>query len=531
LALAQRAGLADLVAHTLTLKTIGSANAHLKVPALVAGMVAGADSIDDMDVLRHGGMDRLFTGVRAPSTLGTFLRTFTFGHVRQLDAVASRFLTVLAKNAPILPGVDQGCYVDIDDTIRATHGYAKAGAGYGYTGVKGLNALLAIVSTPLSAPVVAATRLRRGGTNSARGAARSVADALVTTKACGGSGLVTVRADSAYYGHDVVAAARRGGARFSITARMNPTVVKAISGIAESAWTPIHYPNAIWDEDEQRLVSDAEVAEVPFTAFTSRRQADHISARLIVRRVRRLNPKTVSDGQGELFPGYRHHGVFTDSPLTMLQAEKSHRGHAIVEQVIADLKAGALAHLPSASFSANGAWLVLAAMAFNLTRAAGAIASVFHAKATTATIRRQLIAIPGRLANSARRMVIHLPKDWPWQDSWEGSSTRPAGHQPQQRPDHPARTGATKDPSGKAGQTGDYLTPPRRTPNQNRTHPPANTSSVDRGSVVSTNACVERGIHQQQGISRVVSTSESTQNGTDPPSLLRARPSAGRRCH
>ena len=420
MALAQRAGLADLVADTLTLKAIGGVNAHLKVPALVAGMVAGADSIDDMDVLRHGGMGRLFTGVRAPSTLGTFLRTFTFGHVRQLDAVASRFLAALAKNAPLLPGANQGCYIDIDDTIKATHGYAKQGAGYGYTGVKGLNALLAIVSTPLSAPVVAATRLRRGGTNSARGAARIVADALVTTKACGGSGLVTVRADSAYYGHDVIAAARRGGARFSITARMNPTVVKAISGIFESAWTPIHYPNAIWDEDEQRLVSDAEVAEVPFTAFTSRRQSDHISARLIVRRVRRLNTKSVPDGQGELFPDYRHHAVFTDSPLTMLQAEKSHRAHAIVEQVIADLKAGALAHLPSSSFSANGAWLALAAISFNLTRAAGAIASVFHAKATTATIRRQLIAVPGRLAKSARRLVIHLPKDWPWQDSWEG---------------------------------------------------------------------------------------------------------------
>jgi len=395
-------------------------NAHLKVPALVAGMVAGADSIDDMDLLRHGGMNRLFTGIRAPSTLGTFLRTFTFGHVRQLDAVASRFLISLAKNAPLLPGADQGCYVDIDDTIKATHGYAKQGAAYGYSGVKGLNALLAIVSTPISAPVIVATRLRRGGTNSARGAARIVADALVTTRACGGSGLVTVRADSAYYGHDVIAAARRGGARFSITARINPTVVKAISGIAESAWIPIHYPNAIWDEDEQRLVSDAEVAEVPFTAFTSRRKADHISARLIVRRVRRLNPKSVADGQGELFPDYRHHGVFTDSPLTMLQAEKTHRAHAIVEQAIADLKSGALAQLPSGSFAANSAWLVLAAIAFNLTRASGALASVFHAKATTATIRRQLIMVPGRLARSARRLVIHLPMDWPWQDSWEG---------------------------------------------------------------------------------------------------------------
>ncbi len=420
MALAQRAGLADLVSSTLTLKAEGGANAHLKVPALVAGMVAGADSIDDMDLLRHGGMGRLFTGIRAPSTLGTFLRTFTFGHVRQLDAVASRFLTALASNAPILPGADQVCYVDIDDTIKATHGYQKQGAGYGYTGVKGLNALLAIVSTPTSAPVIAATRLRRGGTNSARGAARLVTDALNTAKACGAAGLVTVRADSAYYGHDVIAAARRSGARFSVTARMNPTVVKAISGIEESAWVPIHYPNAIWDHDEQRFISDAQVAEVPFTAFTSRRQSEHISARLIVRRVKRLNPKSVPQGQGELFAAYRHHGVFTDSPLTMLQAETDHRDHAIIEQAIADLKNSALAHLPSGSFAANSAWLVLAAIAFNLTRAAGTLASVFHTKATTATIRRQLIAVPARLASSARRLVMHLPKNWPWQDGWDG---------------------------------------------------------------------------------------------------------------
>jgi len=420
MALAHRAGLADLVSSTLTLKAEGSANAYLKVPALVAGMVAGADSIDDMDLLRHGGMGRLFTGIRAPSTLGTFLRTFTFGHVRQLDAVASRFLTALAKNAPILPGVGQVCYVDIDDTIKATHGYAKQGAGYGYTGVKGLNALLAIVSTPTSAPVIAATRLRRGGTNSARGAARLVTDALNTAKACGAAGLVTVRADSAYYGHDVIAAARRGGARFSVTARMNPAVATAISSIPESAWTPIHYPNAIWDHDEQRFISDAQVAEVPFTAFTSRRKAERISARLIVRRVKRLNPKSVPQGQGELFAAYRHHGVFTDSPMTMLQAETDHRDHAIVEQAIADLKASALAHLPSGSFAANSAWLVLAAIAFNLTRAAGTLASVFHTKATTATIRRQLINVPARLASSARRLVMHLPKDWPWQDGWDG---------------------------------------------------------------------------------------------------------------
>ncbi len=187
-ALAHRCGLAELVADTLTLPAKGGVNAHLKVPALIGGMVAGADSIDDMDLLRHGGMDRLFGGVRAPSTLGTFLRTFTFGHVRQLDSVAATMLAELARRTPLLAGADQVAHVDVDDTVKATYGYAKQGAGYSYSGVKGLNALIATVSTPLSAPVICATRLRKGSTNSARGAARLVADALVAAKAAGAGG-------------------------------------------------------------------------------------------------------------------------------------------------------------------------------------------------------------------------------------------------------------------------------------------------------------------------------------------------------
>lgn len=419
MALAQRAGLARLVGERLTLAGQGSANADLKVPALVAGMVAGADSIDDMDLLRHGGMGRLFAGVRAPSTLGTFLRTFTFGHIRQLDAIASRFLARLATHAPVLAGADQIAYLDIDDTIKATYGYAKQGSGYGYNKVKGLNALIATVSTPIASPVIAATRLRRGPANSARGAGKFVAHALATARSAGASGLLIVRADSAYYGHEVAAAAARAGAHFSLTARMNPTITRAISGIEEGAWVPIHYPNAIWDETERRLVSDAEVAEVPFTAFTSRKKAEHVSARLIVRRVKRLNPASAPAGQDELFSTYRYHAVFTDSPLGMLEAEEGHRAHAIIEQVHADLRAGALAHAPSGKFSANGAWLALAAIAFNLTRAAGSLASLFHARATTATIRAQLIAVPARLATSARRLRMHLPERWPWQEAWE----------------------------------------------------------------------------------------------------------------
>ena len=437
-ALAQRCGLAELVSSKLTLPARGGANAHLKVSGLVAGMVAGADSIDDMDLLRHGGMDRLFGGVRAPSTLGTFLRTFSFGHVRQLDSVAAAMLAELARWTPLLAGVDQVAYVDVDDTIRATYGYAKQGAGFGYSGVKGLNALIAIVSTPLSAPVICATRLRKGSTNSARGAARLVADALKAAKAAGaggphGSGLVVLRADSAFYNHAVIATARRAKVRFSITARMNPAVSKAITSIDEVAWTPISYPNAVWDDDEQRLISDAEIAEVPFVAFTSRRKTEHITGRLIVRRVKRLNPVNTSKTssaktagavavavaeQQELFAAYRYHAVFSDSPLTLVQAEKTHRAHAIVEQVIADLKSGPMAHLPSGSFMANSAWLVLAAIAFNLTRAAGRLASAFHARATTATMRAHLINVPARLARSARKPRLHLPQHWPWEPAW-----------------------------------------------------------------------------------------------------------------
>ena len=326
--LAGRAGLHDLARAHVRVPGSAGANADVKVAALVAGMVAGADTIDAMDLLRHGGMGRILTPGRAPSTLGTFLRACTFGHVRQFDAVASRLLVNLAARTPLLVGADQVAYLDIDDTIKATYGYAKQGAGYGYSKVKGLNALLAIASTPLSAPVIVATRLRRGPTNSAKGAARLVADALVTARKAGATGQVTVRSDSAYYNHDVIAAARTGGARFSITARMDPAVTRAITQIPDDGWVGIKYPHAIYDEDEHRWVSDAEVAEIPFTAFTSRRLDEHISARLIVRRVKRLNPKTVPAGQGDLFSVWRHHAVFTDSRELMLAAEATHRDHA-----------------------------------------------------------------------------------------------------------------------------------------------------------------------------------------------------------
>jgi hypothetical protein len=428
MALAARAGLGELTDRFLTVPSGAGHAPGAKVTAVVAGMVAGADSIVDLDVLRHGGMTRLFTGVRASSTLGTFLRAFRFGHVRQLDAVAARFLAGLARRSPLITAGEDVTYVDVDDTMRATFGYAKQGTGYGYTGVKGLNALLATVSTASSAPVIVATRLRKGSANSARGAARLVADALRTTAGCGVTGTVVLRADSAYYGRDVIAAARRQHAAFSVTARKDRAVTAAIAAIPDTAWIPIRYPQAVFDEQLQCWVSDAEVAEIAYTAFTSRPKAEQVSARLIVRRVRDQNPDhRVEDAQGELFPAWRHHAVFTDSPLPTLTAEADHRRHAIIEQVIADLKSGPMAHFPSANFMANSAWLVLAAMAFNLTRATGALASAFHAKAATATVRAQLIGVAARVTRSARRATLRLPTKWPWAAAWQQLFTATTG--------------------------------------------------------------------------------------------------------
>src|SRR3954471_24026522 len=257
LALAERAGLSELVAEHVS---VPSPNAPRKVTSLLAGMVAGADSIDDMDLLRHGAMDRLFQGMRAPSTLGTFLRAFRFGHVRQLDAVAARVLAGLARHSPLLPSAaGELVYLDVDDTVRATYGYAKQGAGYGYSGVKGLNALLATASSGTCAPVIVAARLRKGAVHSARGAGRLVADAMSAVRRAGVGGTLILRGDSAFYTREVIAAARRAGAGFSVTAKKHQAVSTAIAAIAEQAGTPIRYPNAVFDEQSRQWVSDAEV--------------------------------------------------------------------------------------------------------------------------------------------------------------------------------------------------------------------------------------------------------------------------------
>lgn len=436
-ALARVAGLGELAQQHLTVPTDKGANAGLKVTSLVAGMVAGADSIDDMALLRHGGMGRVFTNAYAPSTLGSFLRSFTFGHVRQLDAVASRFLTGLSIQAPLVltpPGTAERVMLDIDDTIIEVHGYAKQGSGYGYSGVRGLNAILATASTTQSAPVIVAQRLRKGSCGSPRGAARLVAEALktLTNITVATSVRPLVRADSAFYGSPTVRAAIKGGADVSVTVRLDKRVKATIATIADDAWTPIEYTDAVFDEETKTWVSRAEVAEIPFTAFTSKKKAEQVTGRLVVRRIPDLNPSK-NHGQETLFDTWRFHAFFTTTHHDVadtVAADKTHRAHAIIEQVHADLKHAALAHLPSGKFTANAAWLVLAVMAFNLTRAAAAITGPGLAKATSATIRRKLIAVPARVASSARRIKLHLPTSWPWQDAWNELFARVCGPPP-----------------------------------------------------------------------------------------------------
>jgi hypothetical protein len=436
MALAERAGLGDLAAEHVQPGGECGVNAHLKVPALVAGMAAGADSIDDMDVLRHGAMSTLFGGIRAPSTLGSHLRCYTWGNVSQLEKAGREFLAELARRAPLLPGAGTLAFIDIDSMQKRVYGQHKQGARFGHTKiqgksllVRGLNALAAVISTPLSAPVIAATRLRGGNAASARGAASLAVQAVGTARDCGCTGTIIVRLDSAYYNAGVIGAVRGQGARFSVTAPMNSSIRAAIDAIDEENWTAIRYPHAVWDDQLDCWISDAEVAETEYTAFASKK-GQAVTARLIVRRVRDLNKKAPA-GQHELFPVWRYHAVFTDSPFELVQAEGQHRDHAVVEQVFADVTSGPLAHMPSGVFAANAAWLSIAAMAHNLVRAAGALAGLPFAKARGATIRRDLIAVAARTARHGRgHITLHLPEGWhrehEWLNLWDAACGPPA---------------------------------------------------------------------------------------------------------
>jgi Transposase DDE domain group 1 len=372
----------------------GRAHVGDKLLALVASALAGGDCIDDADALRAGGTAAVVgERVPAPSTLGTFLRSFRWGHVRQLDLVSRRLLA-RAWAAGAGPGAEP-CTLDLDSTICETYGLAKQGAQHhGYTHVRGYHPLLAVAA---GTGDVLHARLRGGNANSGRGAGSFLAETIARMRGAGASGALTVRADSGFYSHAVVATARRYHVRFSITVRLFPALRTVIEAIPEADWQPIPY----WWEGA------ADVAETTYTPFAS--QPDATPVRLLVRRVR-PTPGT----QLALLTDYAYHACITDREGDLLELEADHRRHAEIENAIRDLKYGVgLNHLPSGIFGANGAWLAIQVLAHNLARwtaRLGLAAGIM----TTKTIRRRLFSIPGRLARSARRVTVHLPAHWPW---------------------------------------------------------------------------------------------------------------------
>jgi len=419
--LAEQAGLSQLLDEKVRIGCprikSGAANPAPKLATLIAGMCVGADCIDDADIVRSGGMKRLFGGVYAPSTIGTLLREFTFGHARQLESVLGEHLAGLCGRVDVLPGADVRAFVDIDSLLRPVYGHAKQGASYGHSKVagrqvlrRGLSPLATTLSTDLAAPLITGMRLRAGRAGSGRGAARMIAQSIATARAAGVTGEILVRGDAAYGSAAVVAACRRAGARFSLVLTRNTAVQRAIDAIDDHAWTPVNYPGAVRDPDTGAWISDAEVAETTFTAFAS--TEDAVTARLIVRRVK---DATQADG---LFPVWRYHPFFTDSTEPVADADITHRRHAIIETVFADLIDGPLAHIPSGRFGANSAWALCAAIAHNLLRATAVLAGGPHARQRGATLRRKLVNIPARLARPQRKPILHLPSHWPWESGW-----------------------------------------------------------------------------------------------------------------
>ena len=403
--LARHLGLPELVQEHLDLgEAPGRANTGDKIMTLVSSALAGGDCIDDADVLRTGRTAcALGCVVKAPSTLGTFLRSFRWGHVRQLDRV-SRELLARAWQAGAGPG-DAPFTIDLDSTICETYGLAKEGARHhGYTGARGYHPLLAVAA---GTGDVLMARLREGRSNTARGAAHFLRETVSRVRCGGASGQLTMRADSGFYTHAVAAVCRRMDVRFSITIRQHKSLHNLIEAIPEDAWTPIPY----W------MDGAADVAETTYTPFQS--EPDAAPVRLIVRRV-----KPAPGSQLALFATYSYHGFITDRDGETLELEADHRRHAEIENAIRDLKYGVgLNHLPSGRFAANGAWLAVQVMAHNLARWTARI-GLGERIVTTKTLRRRFFALAGRLTRSARRITLHLPKRWPWEEQFSRALAR-----------------------------------------------------------------------------------------------------------
>jgi Transposase DDE domain group 1 len=383
--LAERLGIEALAQRRVRLRRDrpGAANAGRKVMAVLFAMVLGADSIDDCDVLRAGRTRRLLGGwLPAPSTLGTFLRAFTFGHVRQLDALLGRALE-RAWKAGAGPGQGR-LVIDIDSFVGEVHGYLKQGAAYGYTKLFGYHPILATRADTREALHI---RLRKGSANTQKGMLRFCDELIARVNRAGATGVKLLRADSGFWNTKVFERLERAGWQYSIGVRNIKKVRAAVDAIGEDAWQRIDYPEA----------GEAQIAE---TTYGGRR--------LIVRRTRLLG------AQAELFPDWRHFAFLTNRTDDIAVVEAEHREHAVVEQVIADLKDQALAHFPSGHYGANAAWTVLAALAHNLLRWTQLLGLPDTTVRAARTLRRRLLGIPGRLTRHARGWTLHLPARWPW---------------------------------------------------------------------------------------------------------------------
>jgi len=384
--LADRLGIEGLVDQTVDLgKREGAANPGRKVMTLVSAMALGADCIDDCGVLRSGQTQAVLGhGVAAPSTLGTFLRAFTFGHVRQLDRVLAETLR-RAWTAGAGPGDDQ-LVVDVDSFVGEVYGYDKQGAGYGYTHKRGYHPILA---TRAQTGEVLHIRARKGSANTSRGALRFVEELIPRVARAGATGPKMLRADSGFWNRKIMARLQTAGWSYSIGVRQQKHIKAAVAGIPETDWQTLEdYPEG----------GEAQIAQT---------MLGH--QRLIVRRTRLVG------AQAELWPDWRHFAFFTNRVDAIEIVEAEHRQHAVVELAIRDLKDQALAHFPSGKFQANAAWTVIAALSHNLLRWTTLIGLPDTTIPTARTIRRRLLTVPGRITRTARQLTLRMPARWPWQ--------------------------------------------------------------------------------------------------------------------
>lgn len=372
----------------------GAARPGRKLMTLVHSMVAGGDCIDDVDVLRCGSTGEVLGHrVMAPSTCGTFLRAFTFGHVRQLDRV---FEATLSRAWALGAGPGgEPMTIDLDSTITEVYGKTKQGAAYGYTKVLGQHPLLA---TRADTGEILHVRHRKGSAGSGRGATRFVEEMIARARRAGAAGELTVRADSGFYSWKLVETLQKKRVHFSITVVQNQAVSRTIAEIPDEEWAPIDYT----------LGGEAQVAETTYKGV-----------RLIVRRTR------LTGAQASLWPDWRHHAFITDRAGDAVTLDADHRRHAVVELAIRDWKEGSGAnHCPSGSFAANAAWMVMAALAHNLLRWVAALGLGIDGPVVAKTLRRRLITLPGRITRRSRRRRLHLPRDWPWQTQFLGAAMR-----------------------------------------------------------------------------------------------------------